>query len=418
MNRDRFFFVLFLLLSPILFSSCIKNLDQEGVYLTTRCHGVLIDEATLQPIEGLKVVTTDGLIIGDTVHSAADGSFDINIHVEELNRGYYISIQPDSLYEAFDIKLDSMPLGIQTYQLGSFYIQGPDVPFVSTDYVDAITPVSSHCYGSIVDSRNSTIVEHGFVYSVMQYPTVDDRKVVCGSGEGAFDAVLSSLDPHTTYYVRAYAYNSLGIGYGNQVSFTTLNGLAEVSVQSINNITATAASAVAEVLNDGGFSVTSRGICWGTAPMPTISNTHTSNGAGTGRFSVDMPQLQPGTVYYVRAYAQNRAGVSYSEQLTFSTASGLPVLTTRPASQVTSTSAVAGGSISDDGGFPVIRRGVCYSTVPQPTVDGFHTTDGSGTGSFTSQLLNLASGTHYYFRAYATNSVGTVYGEQFEFVTQ
>ena len=252
----------------------------------------------------------------------------------------------------------------------------------------------------------------------MQYPTVDDRKVVCGSGEGAFDAVLSSLDPHTTYYVRAYAYNSLGVGYGNQVSFTTLNGLADVSVQSINNITATAASAVAEVLNDGGFSVTSRGICWGTAPMPTISNTHTSNGAGTGRFSVDMPQLQPGTVYYVRAYAQNRAGVSYSEQLTFSTASGLPVLTTRPASQVTSTSAVAGGSISDDGGFPVIRRGVCYSTVPQPTVDGFHTTDGSGTGSFTSQLLNLASGTHYYFRAYATNSVGTVYGEQFEFVTQ
>ena len=156
MNKDRFFFVLFLLLSPILFSSCIKNLDQEGVYLTTRCHGVLIDEATLQPIEGLKVVTTDGLIIGDTVHSAADGSFDINIHVEQLNKGYYISIQPDSLYEAFDIKLDSMPLGIQTYQLGSFYIQGPDVPFVSTDYVDAITPVSSHCYGSIVDSRNST----------------------------------------------------------------------------------------------------------------------------------------------------------------------------------------------------------------------------------------------------------------------
>ena len=128
MNRDRFFFVLFLLLSPILFSSCIKNLDQEGVYLTTRCHGVLIDEATLQPIEGLKVVTTDGLIIGDTVRSAADGSFDIDIRVEQLNKGYYISIQPDSLYEAFDIKLDSMPLGIQTYQLGSFYIQGPDVP--------------------------------------------------------------------------------------------------------------------------------------------------------------------------------------------------------------------------------------------------------------------------------------------------
>ena len=281
-----------------------------------------------------------------------------------------------------------------------------------------ITATSALVGGTVNMTEGGHVFLRGVCWGTEPGPNIDGNHTTNGTSIGDFSETLVGLTPGTVYYVRAYAYNSLGVGYGNQVSFTTLNGLAEVSVQSINNITATAASAVAEVLNDGGFSVTSRGICWGTAPMPTISNTHTSNGAGTGRFSVDMPQLQPGTVYYVRAYAQNRAGVSYSEQLTFSTASGLPVLTTRPASQVTSTSAVAGGSISDDGGFPVIRRGVCYSTVPQPTVDGFHTTDGSGTGSFTSQLLNLASGTHYYFRAYATNSVGTVYGEQFEFVTQ
>ena len=76
-----------------------------------------------------------------------------------------------------------------------------------------------------------------------------------------------------------------------------------------------------------------------------------------------------------------------------------------------SLAAVAGGNVAM-GDFPILKRGVCYSTSPMPTVSSNHTSDGSGSGTFTSQLFNLTPGTTYYYRAYATNAMGTVYGEE------
>ena len=70
-----------------------------------------------------------------------------------------------------------------------------------------------------------------------------------------------------------------------------------------------------------------------------------------------------------------------------------------------------------DGGFPITNRGICYSTSPDPTISGLHTNDGVGLGSFVSQMTGLSTHTTYYVRAYATNSAGTVYGEQRTFIT-
>ena len=137
---------------------------------------------------------------------------------------------------------------------------------------------------------------------------------------------------------------------------------------------------------------------------------------GVGTFTSQITNLEPNTTYHVRAYAQNESGVSYGATVTFSTQSGLPVVTTTTVTRITATSATAGGSVVEDGGYPVIRRGVCYGTSSQPTISGLHTTDGAGTGDFVSQLTNLTPGSTYYYRAYATNGVGTVYGEQKVFV--
>ena len=153
------------------------------------------------------------------------------------------------------------------------------------------------------------------------------------------------------------------------------------------------------------------------SPEPTVSNLHSSDGTGTGTFVSTLTGLLPSTTYYVRAYATNANGTVYGEQRSVTTPDGLPTVTTAIVSGVTATSAVSGGEVTADGGYPVILRGVCYSTTPNPTTNGLRTTDGSGTGSFVSNLIGLTPGTTYYVRAYATNSTGIVYGAERTFNT-
>jgi uncharacterized protein (TIGR02145 family) len=95
----------------------------------------------------------------------------------------------------------------------------------------------------------------------------------------------------------------------------------------------------------------------------------------------------------------------------------IPVLTTAAVSAITETTAECGGTITSDGGATVTARGVCWSTNASPTVADNTTTNGSGTGSFASSITGLTADTPYYVRAYATNSVGTGYGNAQSFAT-
>jgi hypothetical protein len=92
-------------------------------------------------------------------------------------------------------------------------------------------------------------------------------------------------------------------------------------------------------------------------------------------------------------------------------------VTTADVSAITALSATSGGSVTDEGGAPVTARGVCWSTSPSPTIADFTTTNGIGTGAFTSNLTGLTENTLYYVRAYAANSYSTIYGEQKTFAT-
>jgi len=96
---------------------------------------------------------------------------------------------------------------------------------------------------------------------------------------------------------------------------------------------------------------------------------------------------------------------------------GLPTITTDSVTYITYTAAISGGKITNDGGASVTARGVCWDTTANPVVTGNHTTDGTGTGAFTSSITGLYSNTIYYVRAYATNSAGTAYGNQLSFMT-
>jgi hypothetical protein len=95
----------------------------------------------------------------------------------------------------------------------------------------------------------------------------------------------------------------------------------------------------------------------------------------------------------------------------------LPGVTSASATSITQITATCGGNVTFDGNTTVTSRGVCWNTSQNPTTADSHTTDGSGTGGFTSSLIGLTANTTYYVRAYATNSVGTVYGNEVSFTT-
>ena len=182
-------------------------------------------------------------------------------------------------------------------------------------------------------------------------------------------------------------------------------------------ITAISAMSGGEVTTTDGTYIIVKGLCWATHENPTTNDDFYQEAeSGVGSFSISMTSLNISTTYYVRAYAVTPNGTVYGNQKTFITRDGIPTLTTEVAN-IGSAWAYCGGNITDNGGLSVTTRGVCWSTLPNPTVADWHTTNGSGTGNFTSYVTGLDVSTTYYVRAYATTAAGTGYGEQKSFTT-
>jgi uncharacterized protein (TIGR02145 family) len=192
-----------------------------------------------------------------------------------------------------------------------------------------------------------------------------------------------------------------------------------LTTANITDITISSAASGGSITKDGGATITARGICWGTTANPVISGSHTSNSKGTGSFTSSLTDLTPNTDYHVRAYATNKAGTAYGADVTFTTtAIVVPTLTTTEVTGMTLTAAASGGNITADGGGTVTARGVCWATTANPVIGATNTTtDGTGTGVFTSAITGLLPGTGYHVRAYATNSAGTAYGADVPFTT-
>ncbi len=302
------------------------------------------------------------------------------------------------------------------------FITSATLPTVTTSNITDITPTTATGGGNVTGDGGATVTARGICWSTSPNPTVSNSHTTDGTGTGTFTSSMTGLTPSTTYYVRAYATNSAGTAYGNPETFTTAQQILipTVITSEITDIAQTTATGGGNVTNDGGATVTARGICWSTSPNPTVSNSHTTDGTGTGTFTSSMTGLTPNTTYYVRAYATNSAGTAYGEPKTFTTAQQIliPTVITSEITDIAQTTATGGGNVTSDGGATVTARGICWSTSPNPTVSNPHTSNGTGTGTFTSSMTGLTANTTYYVRAYATNSAGTAYGEQKSFTTQ
>ncbi len=229
-----------------------------------------------------------------------------------------------------------------------------------------------------------------------------------------------SIGQHT---IKAIATDNGGLTTTSQITMTITAAANEptVTTTDITEITATTAKSGGNVTDDGGSDVTARGVVWGESSGPTVSSNSgkTSDGSGTGTFSSSLAALTAGTKYYVRAYATNDLGTSYGEEKSFTT-TGLPVVTTGSVSEITNESAKVSGEITDNGGSDVTEHGLVWSTtnteVTLDDAEGF-TSEGNGTGAFTSTMTTLTRYSDYWVRAYATNSAGTSYGHLVTFKT-
>ena len=454
--------------------------------------------------------------------------------------------------------LDDCKIGLST-----FYYQYPEkvfplgviniLPSVKTESVVEITENSATINFNVLYDGGATVTERGVKWYASDNPETGYTKLVSGSGTGDFTTTITDLEPGTTYNVRAYAINSVGMDLGYELSFTTLSGLETSTVtdydgntyqtikigeqwwmaenlkvtnysdgtqiplitnntewgdlvdnntdraycyynNNANNETETygALYTWAAAMNGNESSSNNpsgvQGVCPTGWHLPsddewkeleiylgmsqteadeidwrgtdeggklkeigitnwTSPNTGATNESGFTARPGGTRHEGDGLFYGINSWGEwwtstEESGINawarypyYNNSKIFrsisnkshgfsvrcikneSTTSSLPELTTTPISDITETTATCGGNITDDGGSAVTERGVCWSTSTNTTITDNSTSDGSGAGTFISSISGLTANTTYYVRAYATNSVGTAYGDEVNFTT-
>jgi len=301
----------------------------------------------------------------------------------------------------------------------------PDLLEVSTGEISEITISECYATGSLDAIPGSGVDAFGFCVSERSNPDLGDMvfNVTSAASEGVFSKAITSLQPATVYYIRAYAEAGSQVVYGSEKNFRTLDlpvGLPVLSTIDITAITETTALSGGVITDDGGAPVILRGLCWSTSQLPTYDDFFINAGSGTGNFKVEMEGLDCEVTYYVRAYAQNEVGFAYGEQKIFTTAecpANLPTVTTSAVTDIGISSATSGGNVSDDGGSPIIERGICWNGTGSPTTYDDVFVAGSGSGAFAGEMTELEPGTSYFVRAYAINDAGTAYGSTEVFTT-
>ena len=210
-----------------------------------------------------------------------------------------------------------------------------------------------------------------------------------------------------------------------------------VTTYTPSDVTASTAVSGCSVQVRQGLSLTKIGVCWSTSANPTAADNQLSSEAWNEPFVKTLTGLSPNTTYHVRAFALRGLEYYYGEDKAFTTLAdngggggggnggggtgndiNLPTVETAEVTHIKYNSARCGGNVTADGSSNVTARGICWSRHQGTTLDDNVVRIGSGLGEFSIHLQDLNPTTTYYVRAYATNSTGTNYGEEYSFVTK
>ncbi|MHC1775270.1 MAG: FISUMP domain-containing protein [Lentimicrobium sp.] len=190
---------------------------------------------------------------------------------------------------------------------------------VNTLGISNIYAYTATCSSIVTNDGGAVVTARGVCWSTFPNPTIAGSHTSDGTGIGSFTSIITGLIPLTQYYVRAYAVNNVGIAYGEELEFSTFTTLPTINTRPINWITGSSAITGGDIINPGIAAVTSRGVCWSTSPYPTLADSHTIDGSGTGTFNSYLTGLDFSTTYYIRAYATNMEGTAYGDQMSFTT---------------------------------------------------------------------------------------------------
>ena len=199
----------------------------------------------------------------------------------------------------------------------------PVLPTINTSPIASITGSAGAGGGNVTVGGGAPITARGIAYGTAHSPVISGTKTSDGTGTGAFISALTGLKGNTTYYVRAYATNSVGTAYGPEVNFTTLVDMPVVTTTAVTAVTKITATSGGAVTYDGGGTITARGLAIGASANPTITGTVVAGGTGTGTFVSNIAGLTKYTAYHVRAYATNSAGTAYGSDVAFTTLSDI-----------------------------------------------------------------------------------------------
>jgi hypothetical protein len=379
-------------------------------YVAAVVRGTIVDDGNeMIMVKGVVLADHAAPTLRDAVYFSGGGSAAFDALCDGL--------QPATTYYVRAFATNA--LGTSYGSERSFATRALTIPALTTQAASNVTATTAIGGGVVTDDGGTPILSRGVCWSLAADPTLADACASEGEGAGSFLTILSGLASSTTWHVRAYATNAQGTGFGDDRTFTTAaEPLATVTTAAPSAVSYTTATGGGTVVSDGGAPVSQRGVCWGTAPAPTTAGTCYGEAGAVGTFTASMTGLAPATTYHVRAFAVNAGGTSYGDERTFTTlAPSVPSLTTKAVGGISSWIAGSGGLVATDGGAPITQKGVCWSVNPGPTIANTRTTDGTGPASFNSTMSGLSPLTTYHVRAYATNGLGTAYGNEVVFTT-
>lgn len=397
------------LAASLVWYSCTKDSDED---ITGTIYGTVTDYATGEPIGNTTVKLRPS---GETTLTGNDGTFEFNDlkankYSLSFSKAEYADLDDDYIIEleaGKKVKRD-VQMRKQVASLQITDMAGNSITLLDFGLEESVTSKSFNIF------NNGTLsIECMLSYNCTWIDTVIAMGTTISPGQTITVTVVIDRDKllngENKTYLRIISNNG-----SNELEITATGyNLPTVVTTSASNITTTSATCGGNVTSNGGTPVTERGICWSTNHAPTIEGSGRMNlGNGNGTFSGVISGLTLNTTYYVRAYAINNRGTAYGDEIQFTTADGTPTVTTTTPTK-TGTTVTTGGHVVSDEGSPVTARGVCYGTTPYPDlgVAHNHTEDGSGTGTYSSTFEMPSTGV-YYVRAYATNAMGTSYGEQ------